>query len=222
MDIKHATLSIMTGMKISILNCKPTFILIKNICMKKRISLLLALPFVLFACNNESNDSVEKADSINETRRDTMNQAAIVPDEESSSFLVKAANGGMAEVEVGQMAQQKAVNQKVKDFGSIMVHDHTAANAEVKTLAAKRNIALPDSVSAEKKQTAVELGKKTGKEFDKSFMRTMEKDHQEAIDLFEKASGTVKDSEVKIFIDNTLPKLRMHLDSAKAVQKAIK
>ena len=53
-------------------------------------------------------------------------------------------------------------------------------------------------------------------------MTAMVKDHQEAIDLFEKASGNVKDSEVKTFIDNTLPKLRMHLDSAKAVQKAIK
>jgi len=190
--------------------------------MKKRTLFLLALPFMLFACNNESKDSVEKADSINEARLDTMDRAAIVPDEESSTFLVKAANGGMAEVEAGQMARQKAVNQKVKDFGSMMVHDHSAANDEVKTLAAKRNITLPDSVSAEKKQNAMELGRKTGKDFDKNFMTAMVKDHQEAIDLFEKASGNVKDSEVKTFIDNTLPKLRMHLDSAKAVQKAIK
>jgi putative membrane protein len=190
--------------------------------MKKRTLFLLTLPFVLFACNNEGKDSVEKADSINEAKLDTMDHASIVPDEESSSFLVKAANGGLAEVEAGQMAQQKAVNQKVKDFASMMVHDHSAANDEVKTLAAKRNITLPDSVSDEKKQKAIELGKKTGKDFDKNFMATMVKDHEEAIDLFEKASGKVKDSEVKTFADNNLPKLRMHLDSAKAVQKAIK
>lgn len=190
--------------------------------MKTRVSLLLALTFVLLACNNESKDSVEKADSFNEARQDTMAQAAMVPDEESSSFLVKAADAGMAEVELGQMAQQKATNQKVKDFASMMVHDHSAAYAEVKTLAAKRNIALPDSVSAENKQKATALEKRTGKTFDKNFMATMIKDHEEAIDLFEKASGKVKDSEVKTFADNTLPKLRMHLDSAKAVQKAIK
>jgi putative membrane protein len=189
--------------------------------MKTRVSLLLALTFVLLACNNESKDSVEKADSANEAKQDSM-QRPIVADEESSSFLVKAANGGMAEVGAGQMAQQKAVNQKVKDFASMMVHDHSAANDEVKTLAAKRNITLPDSVSDEKKQKAIELGKKTGKDFDKNFMATMVKDHEEAIDLFEKASGKVKDSEVKTFADNNLPKLRMHLDSAKAVQKAIK
>lgn len=189
--------------------------------MKKRTSLLLALPFVLFACNNESKDSVEKADSVNEVKQDNMDQA-IVPDEESSSFLVKAANGGMAEVESGQMAQQKGTNQKVKDFASMMVHDHSAANDEVKMLAAKRNITLPDSVSDEKKQKAMELGKRTGKDFDKNFIATMVKDHEETIDLFEKASGNVKDSEVKTFVDNTLPKLRMHLDSAKAIQKVIK
>ena len=190
--------------------------------MKKRTLFLLTLPFLLFACNNEGKDSVEKADSINEARHDTMNQAAMVPDEESSSFLVKAADAGMAEVELGQMAQQKATNQKVKDFASMMVHDHSAANAEVKTLAAKRNITLPDSVSADNKQKATALGKRTGKTFDRTFMETMEDDHEAAINLFEKASGNVKDSEVKIFIDNTLPKLRLHLDSAKAVQKVIK
>jgi putative membrane protein len=189
--------------------------------MKKRKSLVLALPFVLFACNNESTDTVEKADSINEARQDTMSQA-MVPDEESSSFLVKAADAGMAEVELGKMAGQKATNQKVKDFASMMVNDHIAANAEVTELANKRNIKLPDSVSAEKKQKATTLEKKTGKGFDKSFMETMEDDHEAAINLFEKASGEVKDSEVKTFVDNTLPKLRMHLDSAKAVQKAIK
>jgi putative membrane protein len=123
---------------------------------------------------------------------------------------------------LGELAQQKARNQKVKDFGSMLSKDHSGVNNQVKALAAQRYVTLPDSISDENKKTKEDLGKKSGADFDRSFMRAIVKDHEDDIDLFEKASGTVKDAEIKTFIDNTLPKLRNHLDSAKAVQKGLK
>jgi putative membrane protein len=191
--------------------------------MKKRINLLLAVPFALFACNNEAKDSVEQADSANEAKLDSSTTSkTIATDPESTDFLVKAANGGMAEVETSQVAQQKAAHARVKDFASMMVHDHTAANDQVKTLAAQRNVTLPATPGDDKKKVLDDLNKKTGTAFDKDYMKTMVNDHQSTIDLFENASGKVNDTEVKAFIDNTLPKLRTHLDSAKAVQKLLK
>ena len=191
--------------------------------MKKRASLLFALPFALFACNNEAKDSVEQADSANEAKLDSSTAGkTIATDAESTDFLVKAANGGMAEVETSQVAQQKGTNAKVKDFASMMVHDHSAANEQVKMLAAQRNVTLPSTPGDDKKKSLDDLSKKTGTNFDKDYMKMMVDDHQSTIDLFESASSKVNDTEVKTFIDNTLPKLRTHLDSAKAVQKMLK
>lgn len=192
--------------------------------MKKHLWLLVTAALGFAACNNEGKDSVEQADSANEAKLDspaTGNQS-IVADKESSDFLVKAANAGMAEFECGQLAQEKAKDQRVKDFGAMMARDHSAANDQVKALASQRNITLPDSVSDDKRKDKEDLAKKTGADFDKAYMRAMVDDHNDAIDLFEKASSNVKDAEVKTFVDNTLPKLRHHLDSAKAIQKALK
>ena len=58
-------------------------------------------------------------------------------------FMDKAAQGGMAEVELGQLAEQNASSQEVKDFGKRMVTDHSKANDELKQLASKQDVTLP-------------------------------------------------------------------------------
>jgi putative membrane protein len=206
-----------------VLSAKPSFYIKIYDCMKKRTSLLFALPFTLLACNNESKDSVEQADSANEAKMDSSSTGQkLATDAESSSFMVEAANGGMAEVEMGQMAAQRATNAKVKGYGNMMVHDHSAANDKIKTLAAQRNVTLPDSVSNKNKDIMNDLMKKKGKDFDKAYINAMVKDHEEDIDKFKSASNKVNDADVKAFIDNTLPALQIHLDSAKAIQKTLK
>jgi Predicted outer membrane protein len=192
--------------------------------MKTRKWLVMALATgIMVACNNEASDSVEKADSANEAKLDAPGASqTIQADEASADFLVKAADMGMAEVELGKLAQEKARNEKVKQFGAMMVNDHTQANNEVKSLASQRNVSLPDSASNEKKKDRDDLAKKSGADFDKAFMKAMVNDHDATINLFEKASNDVKDPAVKTFVDNTLPKLRSHLDSAKTIQKGLK
>jgi len=192
--------------------------------MKKVTMILSAVAMIAVACNNESKDSVEKADSANKANIDsssTSNQT-VATDAETSSFLVKAADGGMTEVKLGQLAQQKGNDPRVKDFGSMMVHDHSAVNDQVKTLAAQRNVTLPDSVSDDHKKEIADLSAKSGKAFDKAYVSAMVKGHESTIDLFEKSLDKSNDSEVKTFINNTLPKVRNHLDSIKAIQKTMK
>ncbi|MEI9807027.1 MAG: DUF4142 domain-containing protein [Bacteroidota bacterium] len=191
--------------------------------MKRVTVILSALSIMIGACNNEPKDSVEEADSANKANIDSPSVAQpITTDAETSSFLVKAANGGMTEVQLGQIAQQKGTHQKVKEFGSMMVHDHSAVNDQVKALAAQRNVILPDSVSDENKKEIADLGKKSGSDFDKAYVKAMVKGHESTIDLFEKSLDKINDSEVKTFINNTLPKVRNHLDSVKAIQKTLK
>jgi putative membrane protein len=196
---------------------------IKNDFMKKRKTLLYILPFLLFACNNKPKDSVQAADSTNEVRKDKADSTgAYQADAATSDFLVKAANGGMAEVKMGELASQKSANSKVKGMGEMMVRDHTAGNAEVKTLAGQLNVNLPATVGEDKQKAFDDLSGKKGKDFDKAFVDQMIRDHKEAIDLFKKAVDDVKDPNVRTFANNTLPKLQMHLDSFKVVQKIIK
>jgi putative membrane protein len=192
--------------------------------MKRKSLLLLSLPFALLACNNEAKDSVEKADSANEAKLDSNGKGGqtITTDEATTNFLVKAADGGMAEVQTGQLAEQKASNAQVKGFATMMVNEHSAANNQVKAFASARNVTLPDSVSDAHKKHMNDLTKKSGKDFDKSYMNMMVDDHQDVIRMFKDASDDVKDAEVKTFIDNTIPKLQMHLDSAQAIQKRIR
>jgi putative membrane protein len=191
--------------------------------MKKITSLLFALALLTWACNNESKDSVEKADSTNQANADSGNtQQPVVADAESASFLVKAANGGMAEVQMGELAQQKGKAESVKNFGAMMVHDHSAANDKVKAFAGQRNVTLPATVSDEEQKTIDDLNKKSGADFDKAYVNTMVKGHESTIDLFEKAGDKVNDTEIKGFITSTLPTIRMHLDSVKAIQKKLK
>jgi putative membrane protein len=195
--------------------------------MKKLTWLLPASAFFILACNNEAKDSVEKADSANEAHIDspgvtTQSTQSVVADEESAQFLVRAADREMAAVQLGELARDKATNQKVKDFGAMMMSDHQGASNEVRSLASQRNIILPDSVSDERKKDKDNLVKKSGAAFDKAYMRETVDNHNETIKLFENASGNVKDNAVKTFIDNTLPKLRSHLDSARSIQKALR
>jgi len=192
--------------------------------MKKVTMILSAVVMIAVACNNESKDSVEKADSANKANIDSSSTSSqtVATDAETSSFLVKAADGGMTEVKLGQLAQEKGNDPRVKDFGSMMVHDHSAVNDQVKSLAAQRNVTLPDSVSDDHKKEIADLNAKSGKAFDKAYVSAMVKGHESTIDLFEKSLDKSNDSEVKTFINNTLPKVRNHLDSIKAIQKTMK
>ena len=192
--------------------------------MKKAAVALSALTLIIWACSNETKDSVEKADSANTAKIDSpgVTNEPLKADEESASFMVRAADGDMTEVQLSQMAQSKAADAKVKGFAAMMLQEHSAANDQVKMLANQRNVTLPDSVSADNKKKAGDLNKKSGKAFDKAYMDAMVKDHEGAVDLFENSAGKVNDTDVKTFINNTLPKIKMHLDSARVIRKSLK
>ena len=191
--------------------------------MKAKKKLLYSLPFfLLLACNNEAKDSVDKADSANEVRKEKADSLGTYQvDAESADFLVKAANAGMAEAKLGEVATQKGTNKKVKEMGEMMIKHHTAGNDEVKKLAAGRNVSLPETIGGDMQKQVEELGGKKGRDFDRAYISQMIKDHEEAISLFKKATEKVNDPEIRTFANNTLPKLQEHLDSFKVVQKII-
>jgi putative membrane protein len=132
----------------------------------------------------------------------------------------EAAMGGNAEVEMGKLAQENASNPRVKNFGDMMVKDHSAANDDLKTVARKKNVTLPADIGKHQ-QHKDDLSKKKGADFDKAYMKMMVDDHKEDIDAFEKAANSSTDPDVKNFASEKLPILRKHLDSAKAIQESL-
>ena len=189
--------------------------------------------FAFQACNDSSSsDPIKSANETNEVKQDsadhmrsdsnTSAMSATPVAEDDSKFAVEAASGGMMEVQLGELAQQKASSQRVKNFGAMMVRDHTKANDELKSLAGMKNVTLPPAPGGEHMDHIQDISKKTGKDFDRQYIKMMLDDHKDDVDAFEKASKDCKDADIKAFATKTLPVLRMHLDSAKAINDAMK
>lgn len=126
------------------------------------------------------------------------------------------------EVEVGNVAQNKGQHERVKGYGAMMVRDHKAANQELMSLAAAQGVQLPASLSAEKQKMVTAMQAMQGKTFDNHYMGMMVTDHQRTIAEFERQANNGNDPRLKAWAAKTLPVLRMHLDSAKAINNALK
>lgn len=130
-------------------------------------------------------------------------------------FIIAAAESGMFEVQVAQLAAAKATDPQVKSFASMLVDHHTAANNELVQIANARKVELPAAPPRSMRRTIEKLGKKDGAEFDRDFVRDVGvKAHEKDIKLFEKAREDVKDPQLKAFVEKTLPVLRNHLVQA--------
>jgi putative membrane protein len=151
--------------------------------MKKWLALLIVgLPVVAFAAPN--------------------------PDE---SFFKDAAQAGMAEVAAGRTAQEKGTSQAVKDFGAMMVKDHSAANAKLKKIAVTKGVKLPASPSMMQKAMNEKTDLRSGDAFDKDYIQHQIKAHKDTIDLLQNEIDSGKDPDGKAFATEMLPKIKAHL-----------
>jgi putative membrane protein len=137
------------------------------------------------------------------------------------AFVKKALEGGMAEVELGKLATQKAASDSVKQFGQRMVDDHSKAGDELKKIAQDKNITVPTAVSAKEKADQDRLSKLSGAEFDRAYMQLMLADHRKDVNEFRMESKSGKDPDVKAFAAKTLPTLEEHLKLAQDANKAV-
>ncbi|MDP9007578.1 MAG: DUF4142 domain-containing protein [Pseudomonadota bacterium] len=138
-------------------------------------------------------------------------------DNPDATFYKHAAEGGLAEVELGKLAQQKSQNQSVKEFGAMMVKDHSAANDKLKSVAVSKNITLPTSPSIGQMATKAKLEVLSGQTFDRSYIKGMIKDHQEDIAEFNKEASAGRDPDAKAYARATLPTLKAHLKRIQSI-----
>ena len=136
------------------------------------------------------------------------------------TFIKKAADGGMTEVELGRLAAEKGGSEEVKDFGNQMVKDHSKINDDLKEVAAKMNVTMPSGVSAKHHAAIEKMAGMSGANFDNAYVAAMVTDHEKDIAEFEKADKEVKNPDLKKFIENALPMMKDHLDKIKKFDQA--
>jgi putative membrane protein len=192
--------------------------------------LIAALCFAS-GCGSEqrNTDAVESAEESNENKAEAKEEAAedkadaVDADKTKADaeFAVKAADGGMLEVQLAQLAEKKATSQEVKKFAKQMMTDHMKANDELQSLASQKNITLPADMSDDCKKDVDRLSKLSGAEFDKEYMKFMVDDHEDDVDEFKKASNDANDADIKAFAAKVLPVLENHLDMAKKTKETV-
>ena len=128
-----------------------------------------------------------------------------------ADFFKRAAQAGIAEVEAGKLAQDKGSSQAVKDFGAMMVRDHTAANDKLKSIASSENVDLPSSSGVKNMASKAKLEVLTGDAFDKAYIKNQVAAHRQAVALFRKEAASGQDPQAKAFAAATLPTLKAHL-----------
>jgi putative membrane protein len=139
----------------------------------------------------------------------------------SQEFVTEASSGNMLEIQAGVLATQKGQNQKVKDYGQHMVTDHTTASTQLNDMARSKNLVVPTELTAKHKQQLNVLTPLTGTAFDKAFTNLMLSSHQEQVALFERASTSVDDADLKNLAAQKLPVLRAHLTEAQQLNTTV-
>lgn len=184
--------------------------------------LYLSIPgIILGGVQISCNNSGKKAeDSVKTALK--MNDSIAIVDKKDAEFLVNVASGSMMEVELGKIAQANSSNERVKNLGNLLIKAHTRANEEIKSLASSRKVILPQSLGKAHQKHVDHLKNLKDNEFDFSYINIMVKDHKDDIRKFENASRTAKDADIKAFARETLPVLKVHLDSARAIREFLK
>jgi putative membrane protein len=198
--------------------------------------LAVLLLLTLAACNQESKDtsglpetdttgSVQAASettTASATTTGATGGSVTAMSNDDKEFVSKAGMGGLAEVQMGDVALQKATHADVKAFAQRMVTDHGKANAELAQLATTKGLALPTELAGEHKAALEHLNSLGGAEFDKAYMTHMVEDHDKDVAEFDKASTSAQDADVKTWAGKTLPTLKEHQQLAKDIARKLR
>jgi putative membrane protein len=137
------------------------------------------------------------------------------------AFMMAAARGDMAEVDLGKLAVQKASSEDVKKFGQRMVDDHSKANDKLEAIAREQHVTLPDTLSAQDKALQARLDKLSGEAFDRAYMSAMVRNHREDVKAFMHEEKVGANPAVKTFASDTLPMLQAHLKLARSTDRQV-
>jgi putative membrane protein len=143
---------------------------------------------------------------------------ASAQDKASQKFIKEAIEGNLAEVQMGQLAQEKAQSADVKSFGQMLVQDHGQANQQLTSVAGNMGVTPPSEPNRKQKADHARMTKMSGAKFDQAFAKHMVADHKKDIRDYDKQSK--KNDAAGQYAQQTLPTLRKHLETSQSLGKA--
>jgi putative membrane protein len=184
----------------------------------KTVATLFVSSAIVLACNNKSATSEEDKSTVGtSTTVDSISNPSALS-EADAKFLMNAVTSGMMQVDAGNVAIANSSSKEIRDFAQMIVSDHTAANDELYSVAATKNAILPSGLSGSERQHINDMKNMKGNDFDDHYKKMMVDEHQKAVDMFEDASKNCNDADLKAWAAKTLPRLKSHLDAAKALK----
>jgi putative membrane protein len=186
---------------------------------------LIASVTVLSSCMDGGKGKPQETPAIDSISDTLKNSDVDVPKsdkltKEDQTFAFAAATGGAMEIESGQLAISKSKNADVKAFATQMVKDHSAASAELKVIANKLGLKLPDTLTSEHQTHLMNLKTLNDLAFDKQYMTMMIADHAKTVRLFD--DGThIPDTDLKAYAAKTIPVIRQHRVRALEIAKKL-
>jgi putative membrane protein len=199
----------------------------------RSMAALAVMLLAMTACTKESTDGLPNSDTTGTAQSPSTStmtatttgatggtSTTVVPAD--GEWVTKAGTAGMAEVQMGNLASQKAQNADVKAFAQRMVTDHTKANEELQQLVTAKGLTLPAQLDSEHQGALDHLNGLSGAEFDKAYMDHMVTDHEKAVTLFTDGSNGAQDADIKAFAAKNLPVIQEHATLAKEVRGKVK
>jgi putative membrane protein len=192
--------------------------------------ILIITGSLITGCSNIDNSNTNRGNANNSTVRTTPSPMATMETANSNKpamgddfdFMTAADLAGLAEIELGKLAQTKAQNAEVKKFAAMMVTDHTKAGDELKAIGKKKDFKPATEMDSSHKATMEKLKGLSGADFDKAYVDAMVDDHEDAVDLFEGQAKDGKDAELKAFAAKTLPTIQGHLKMINDIKAKLK
>lgn len=134
-----------------------------------------------------------------------------------TQFVMDAAAGGMAEVELGRLAEQRGSSAQVRDFGRMMVREHTQANQELMAIAQRMGVTPPTTLPPTKQMVQSRLQQAQGQDFDRQYLEQQAAAHLEQRTIFQFAANNARNPELRGFAQKTLPVIERHIDQLRTI-----
>ena len=182
---------------------------------------LLSLGFGCKGGGNGGDAERNGVDSAMDLNKEKIADSTTAISKDDADFMVKAANGGMTEVQAAQIGEQKATSAKVKQFATKMEEDHSKLNDQLSQLAKDVNVTIPSAIDQDSQSMIDKLNQTPAVDFDKTFMDMMVKGHDNTVDMFQKASKSVINPAIHDFITSALPTIESHQQMAKKIKAGL-
>ena len=187
---------------------------------------LLLAPGLAFAditstVNDATNTVSDTANNVTSSVKKAVSPTPAKLSSSDQDFVNGAAQGGMIEILDSKLAKKTSSNDSVKAFAQTMIDDHTKADNKLKRIAKKLNVTLPTRLDSAKQAQYDSLKTASTSSFDQKYIAAQDKDHSEAVTLFQKEADNGDNADLKEFAAKTLPTLQQHAQMVKQLEAKV-